>query len=64
MMKIDGLDDGQVHDATNILVIKHDLLRVFYNVPNQLKKGYILKIQILSRGFKCSYFISLLYFFL
>jgi len=44
-MKIDGLDDDKVYDATNI---KHALLRVFYNILDQLKKGYILKI--LSRG--------------
>ena len=48
MIKIDGLDDDQVYDATNILATKHDLLRVFYNISDQLKKGYILKI--LSHG--------------
>ncbi|GMN22149.1 hypothetical protein TIFTF001_043459 [Ficus carica] len=48
IMKIEGLDDDQLYDATNILATNHDMLRVFYNIPDQLKKGYILKV--LSRG--------------
>ena len=44
IMKIEGLDDDQLYDATNILATNHGMLRVFYNIPDQLKKGYILKV--------------------
>ncbi|GMN58453.1 hypothetical protein TIFTF001_027549 [Ficus carica] len=48
IMKIEGLDDYQLYDATNILATNHGMLRVFYSVPEQLKNGYILKV--LSSG--------------
>ncbi|GMN65503.1 hypothetical protein TIFTF001_034563 [Ficus carica] len=48
IMKSEGLDDDQLYDVTNILATNNDMLRVFYNIPNQLKIVYILKV--LSHG--------------
>ncbi|ESR33672.1 hypothetical protein CICLE_v10006825mg [Citrus x clementina] len=41
--KIEGLGEQEILDAIDILATKHDKLRVFFNLPNELKKGYILR---------------------
>lgn len=42
MLKIDGLDEVQKMKATNMLATKPELLRVFFNIPSSMKKGYVL----------------------
>ncbi|KAH9778941.1 Myb DNA-bind 3 domain-containing protein [Citrus sinensis] len=41
--KIEGLGEQEILDAIDILATKHDMLCVFFNLPNELKKGYILR---------------------
>ena len=48
MSKIEGLADEEIYDATSMFASKHDLLRVFFTLPDHLKKGYVL--QMLRRG--------------
>ena len=40
--KIEALGEQEILDAIDILETKHDMLRVFFNLPNEMKKGYIL----------------------
>lgn len=44
MRKIDGLSEKEILDAIDIIATKHDMLRVFFNLPNELKKRYILRM--------------------
>lgn len=37
--KIEGLGEQEILDVIDILATKHDMLRVFFNLPNELKKG-------------------------
>ncbi|KAK9209312.1 hypothetical protein WN944_001678 [Citrus x changshan-huyou] len=46
--KIEVLGEQEILDAIDILATKHNMLRVFFNLPNELKKGYIL--QKIGRG--------------
>ena len=42
MRKIDGLIEKEILDAVDIIATKHGMLRVFFNLPKELKKGYTL----------------------
>lgn len=44
MSKIEGLGGEEIYDATIILATKHDLLRVFFTLPNHLKEGYVMQM--------------------
>ena len=48
LMKVNALNEDQIIDATIMLASKHDLLRVFFSMPDNLKRGYVLKM--LYRG--------------
>ena len=39
--KIEGLGEQEILDMIDILATKHDMLHVSFNLPNELKKGYI-----------------------
>ena len=41
--KIEGLGKQEILVAIDILATKHDMLHVFFNLSNELKKGYILR---------------------
>lgn len=44
MRKIDGLSEKEILDAIDIIATKHDMLHVFFNLSNELKKRYILRM--------------------
>ena len=39
MRKIVGLNEKEIFDAIDIMATKHDVLRGFFNLSNELKKG-------------------------
>ncbi|GAY52179.1 hypothetical protein CUMW_139900 [Citrus unshiu] len=48
MTTIEGLTEDEMYDSTTMMTTKHDLLRVFFTMPNHHRKRYIL--QMLRHG--------------
>lgn len=44
MMTIEGLTEYEMYDAITMLATKHDVLRVFFVMPNHHRKLYILQM--------------------
>lgn len=41
-MKIEGLGEDQVYEATDMLATKYNLLHMFFIIPDYLKKWHVI----------------------
>lgn len=43
-MTIEGLTEDEMYGVTTMMATKHDLIRVFFTMPNHHRKRYILQM--------------------